>query len=234
MKTRKWISILCAVCVAAGCSKSAFKREDLAEQIGVKMPVYDESEIRKEFEKKPNLPNPFKVGVYFKTPATPKGSVEAWRWTEKDKAFLDDFQADLKAQGVTAEVFPILHHVVKDEDLRALRMTAARHHADALLVVAGAGEIERGFNNWGWTYMFILPALVIPASETETLFMTNATLWDVRNEYLYMTAEAEGIVGETHAAAFGKKDKDLLNEAKSRSLANLKGELAKMFKSTQL
>lgn len=234
MKLRTWILLSC-VFGLSGCSTTkGFNRGEMSEQISVKLPVYNEKDIQTQFEKKPNLPNPFKVGVYFKSPPSKRMTDQGWRWTDKDKALIEELAKDLKAQGVVAEVFPILGHLVQDEDLRALRLTAARHHADALLIVTGTGDIDRYTNNLGWTYAFILPALVIPASQADTLFMSNATLWDVRNEYLYLSAEAEGSAKDTYAAAWGKKDKDLLDEAKTHALANLKGELTKMFKGVKL
>jgi hypothetical protein len=56
----------------------------------------------------------------------------------------------------------------------------------------------------------------------------------VRNEYLYLTAEAEATTKDTYIAAFGKQDKDLLDQTKTESLTNLKGELKKMIKGTKL
>lgn len=60
--------------------------------------------------------------------------------------------------------------------------------------------------------------------------MANAALWDVRNEYLYLTAEAEGEVKDSYIAAFGKTDKELSSETKLKALASLKGEIKKMIK----
>jgi hypothetical protein len=109
-------------------------------------------------------------------------------------------------------------------------LAAAKHHADALLVIGGAGQIDRYINGLGWTYALLLPTLFVPGSEADTLFITNASLWDVRNEYLYLSAETEATTKKTYIAAFGKQDKELLNDAKTKSLMNLKEELSKMIK----
>lgn len=64
--------------------------------------------------------------------------------------------------------------------------------------------------------------------------MSNAALWDVRNEYLYLTAEAEATTNKTYIAAFGLRDKDLIDDAKTLSLNQLKVELTKMIKGSNL
>jgi hypothetical protein len=123
---------------------------------------------------------------------------------------------------------------VNSDDMKSLRLAAANHHADALLVVSGAGQIDRYINNWGWTYALLLPTLFVPGSQADTLFVTNAALWDVRNDFLYLTAEAEATTNKTYIAAFGEQDKELLNRAKTESLTQLKTALAKMIDGTKL
>lgn len=217
-----------------GCASKGFNRGELKEQIGVIKPKYDDNEIKEAFTKKPNLPKPFKLAVYFKSPRRSKGMDGEWRWTEQDKALLEEIGKELKAEGVVSDVFPIMGSLVADEDLKSLRLVAAKHHADALLIVGGVGQIDRYINNWGWTYALLVPAFFVPGSEADTLFLSNASLWDVRNEYLYLTAEAEATTKKTYIAAFGKQDKELVDQAKTESLNNLKGEIKKMIKGTKL
>lgn len=220
--------------VIGACSHNGFNRGELKEQIGVQTPVYNDDAIKDVFSKQSNLPKPFKLAVYFKTPKKIGRDGAEWRWTEIDKLFFEELARDLKSKEVVSDVFPLINPVVIDEDLKSLRLAAARHHADALLVVGGAGETDRSINKWGWSYALILPTLFVPGSQADTLFMTHATLWDVRNEYLYLTAEAEASTRETYVAAFGKQNKELLDEAKTASLQNLKTELKKMMDGVRL
>lgn len=89
-------------------------------------------------------------------------------------------------------------------------------------------------NGWAATYALILPIFFAPAQELETRFRSEATLYDVRNGYLYATAEAEseqsqrrahlwidreGGVEETRRAVV-----DLLAEEINRRLVNLAAE----------
>lgn len=213
------------------CASKGFNRGDLKDQIAATKPEFNNSEIKDAFNKKPNLPKAFKLAVYFKSPSRLNNSSSAeWRWTEQDKAILESVAADLKKDGVVSDVFPIVSSLVGDEDLRSLRLAAAKHQADALLVISGAGQTDRYINKLGWTYALILPVLFIPGSEADTLFVSNAALWDVRNEFLYLTAETEATTNKTYVAAFGDQDKDLINTAKTASLNQLKEELSKMIK----
>lgn len=217
-----------------GCSSKGFNRGDLKAQIGVIQPQYNDQEIKEAFQKKSNLPKPFKLGVYFKSPNRTKGMIGDWRWTEQDKAIFEEVAKELKAEGIISDVFPIMGSLVSSEDMKSLRLVAAKHQADALLIIGGAGEIDRYINNWGWSYAFLLPTLFVPGSQADTLFMTHASLWDVRNEFLYLTAEAEATLKNTYVAAFGHQDKELINQAKLESLNNLKVEIKKMLQGKKL
>lgn len=214
----------------AGCASKGFNRGALQDQIGVQKPVTNDADIKEILGKKPNLPKPFKLAVYFKKPTVKNESTSKWRWTDADKDLVLNAAKELKSENLISDVFPILGNLVADDDLKSIRVAAAKHGADAVLVIDGAGEIDKYINNWGWTYILILPALFVPGSEADTLFLTNAAMWDVRNEYLYLTAEAEGKTTHTHIAAFGDKDEQLIVKAKAESLKNLKTEIVSMVK----
>ncbi len=101
---------------------------------------------------------------------------------------------------MASDVFFISNMIVDgNEDLKSLRMAAAKHQADALLVVTGAAQVDRYINGWGWSYALILPTFFVPGSQVDTLFLSSAALWDVKNEYLYLTNDAEDVVHETPA-----------------------------------
>lgn len=229
----RFVLVLVALVFQVGCASKGFNRGELKRQVGVIKPTFDEKEIKNAFNKKPNLPKPFKLGVYFAPPKSGLGEKQ-WRWSEQDKALLEEVGKELKAEGLVTDVFPILSSLVQDDDLKSLRLVAAKHQADALLIVTGAGQIDRYINGWGWSYILLLPTLFVRGSQADTLFMANATMWDVRNEYLYLTAEAEATAKETYVAAFGQQDKELIDQAKTQALGNLRQELKKMIKGTKL
>ena len=229
------IAVLFATAVfQTSCASKVFNRGELKQQIGVIKPTFDDKDIKAAYNKKTNLPKPFKLAVYFKSPANSARSASDWRWTPEDRAILEEVSKDLVADKIVADVFPIVSSLVQDEDLRSLRLVAAKHQADALLVVSGAGQIDRYINGWGWTYALLVPALFVKGSQADTLFMSSASLWDVKNEYLYLAAETEATTSDPYIAAFGKKDNELINEAKTKSLQSLRAELQKMIRGEKL
>ena len=220
--------------IYSGCSSTGFNRGELKDQVGIAKPSYDEKEIKDAYNKKPNLPKPFKLAIYFKAPIENGNRQSDWRWTEQDKLNIEEIAKDLKAQGLISDVFPITGSVVKDESLKSLRLVAAMHQADAILIVGGAGQIDRYINHLGWSYIFLVPAFFIPGSIADTLFITSASLWDVKNEFLYVTAEAEAVTTDNYIAAFGKSNKERLEEAKAQSISKLKDEIKKQIQGTKI
>ena len=216
--------------VLAGCASKGFNRGALREQIGVTKPVVSDPDVKAELKKKSNLPRPFKMAVYFKRPPEKGNAKPKWRWTEEDKNLILDAAKDLQGEKLVSEVFPLLGSLVGSEDLKSLRVAAAKQGADALLIVDGTGDIDRYINGMGWSYILLVTTLFVPGSQSDTLFMANATLWDVRNEYLYLGAESEGKFSDRYIAAFGDKDEALYDKAKSDSLKNLRAQLTDMVK----
>ncbi len=207
----KYILLTCLFTLQMGCASNGFNRGELKEQVAVTKPEFNDQEIKNAFSKKTNLPKDCKVAVYFKPPPLGKNqSKPDWRWTENDRLVFSEIASELKKEGVVSDVFPIVNSLVSDDDLKSLRLAAAKHQADALLIISGAGETDRYINNLGWTYALMLPALFIPGSE------------------------AEATKNSTYIAAFGKSDKELINDAKTESLALLKVEFSKMIKGTKL
>ncbi|MBY0386141.1 hypothetical protein K2X05_13360, partial [bacterium] len=224
------VVLVIVVIFQMGCTSKGFNRGELKQQMGAVKPQYDDKDIKSAFNKKSNLPKPFKLAIYFKTPKI-ISPTQDWRWTEQDKALFDEIRKQLIAEKTATSVFPLISSLIDgEEDLRSLRLLAAKHQADALLVVSGATQIDRYINSWGWSYAFILPTFFVKGSEADVLFLSSAALWDVKNEYLYLTAESEEIVHEKYTAAFGKSDKDLIAEAKTKSLQELSVGLQKMIR----
>jgi hypothetical protein len=229
-----------ALLILAACSSKGFNRGELSEQIGLQAPVTKEAEIKEVLEQKPNLPKPFRLGIYFKPQPYGKKLADSqdWRWTEADKELLESVLKDLKAQGTVSEAFPILDSLVdadsrylaRGSDVKAIRVAAAKQGADAVLIVTGVAAQDRYLNKMGWSYILVAPALFVPGSEVDTLFMANAALYDVRNEYLYLAAEAESTVHHRYIPAFGASDKELIEQVKGPTLAKLKLNLVDMIK----
>lgn len=224
--------LLTVVALTAGCSSKGFNRGALSSMAGVNEPEFNNVKIAEAFKKKANLPKPFKLAVYFRSSMSQSKygmySSPQWRWTEADKERVFAVLTELKKDNSISQIFPIIDSVVPDERFQSIRGAAAQHQADAVLILGGAASVDRYTNSWGYSYLLILPALFVPGSQVDSLFIANASLWDVRNEFLYLTAEAEGMSNERYIAAFGKSDKELIEEAKATALEKLGKNISAM------
>ena len=209
----------------SGCSTKEFKRDEMFAQLNQNAEVTDR-DIDSVLKLKPQLPRPFTLGVYFSSPrnAEYRYSDTRWNWTPQEQEQVTASLQPLKDKHIVKEILFIPQSMVEAKDLKSVRMAAARHGADAVLVIKGIADADSSINNWGATYALLLPALFVPGTDTKSLFISNASLWDVRNEYLYLTAEADAENNKTSPAAFSDKDKSV-EEAKTASVAQLSEKL---------
>lgn len=203
MKRSQLGLIVLMLVLAAGCaSKTGFNRERLRDQMGGQ-PRQTEKDIAKILSLNPQLPDPFKLGIYFTDTLGGRYYYRGrWRWTQEDKEKLNFLLAEFKKDNLISNVVPITTMLTTKRDLKSLRIAAARYGVDALLIISGASDVDRYTNNFGWTYFLILPMLFVPASEADSLFIARVSMWDVRNQFLYFTEEAESVKTQTRPNAF--------------------------------
>jgi hypothetical protein len=201
-----------------GFDRGALRREI---QIGERAQVSD-AEIAAALARQPQLPPRFRVGVYVRDPEKHWGM--DWQWTADDKDRLLRAVTQLVPEGILGDAFFVNPLTLQGNDLRALRLAAAQHGADALLVVAGASDLDTYMNNWAVTYWLILPALFVPGSTSDALFVARAAMWDVRNEFLYLTAEAESTGSQRRPAAFTDR-RGLIDATRRESVDLLAAEI---------
>lgn len=215
---------------AVGCSTSrGFNRGGLRDGMNPAT-VIDDKEIENTFKIKPQLPKPFKVGIYFKEPVSHGYHSQAkWRWTDEDKQKIFSLGDELKMTGEISDVFVITTQLASGDEIKSIRYAAAQHGADAVLIVSGINDVDSYTNRWAWTYIGLVTALFVPANEVDVLFLSRASMWDVRNQFLYMTAESESIKKQTAPAAW-VDEKPLIEQAKADSFVKLREEISKMIK----
>lgn len=210
---------------ACATSPHGFDRGALKKQIAHKSAEYSDAEIQNIMNKKPNLPASFKIAVYFSNPQS-NSYAKKWRWTEEDHNNVFAKLKKLEATKHISDIFRIVDGIGDTNNLRGLRTTAARHGADALLIISGVSDIDKYINDLGITYALLLPMLFVPGSEADSLFISTASLWDVRNEYLYFSTEAESLENRSYVAAFGNRDQKVISKIKTKSLAKLSQRIA--------
>lgn len=229
--------LLAAILLLAltGCMMSkGFDRNVLRESIS--QPVTN-TDIQAVLNLKPQLPKPFKLAIYAHSPEV---SQRKLFWTELEKNSLQDAADKLRQAGVISDVVFIADSVVQHHsELRStprnwlyepmprvaeLRLAAARYGADALLTVNGSFSVDRYNNIWSIAYWTIIGAYFVPGTHSDALAMISGVLWDVRNEYLYATEEAEG---EAKKAGPGLilNDADVIRQAKHVALTEFTNNL---------
>lgn len=227
MLVRYLLSIFSIVIISGCASSRGFNREKLREDMN-EQAIVTEQDINKALSLKPQLPKPFKIGVFFKEPESHgRWNDPKWHWTDEDKNKILSAADSLKASNQVSDIFVISDATISKTDLKSLRLAAAQHGADALLVVSGTNDLDRYVNGWGWTYIALAPALFVPASVTDSLFMARAAMWDVRNEFLYLTADSESLKELTRPAAF-TNDHKVSDDSKVDALDKLRTEIIKM------
>jgi hypothetical protein len=208
--------LLGACATSRGFDRGAMKAPTAAE-------VTDD-EIKKALAIKPQLPLQYKLAVYFVPSKSDWRYARQWRWTGEDKDELLKIAGPLVDKGVTSDVFSLADSVLEGTDRKAIRLAAARAGADAVLIVDGSADIDRYNKKLGVTYALLVTAAFVPGTVADGLFIATASMWDVRNDYLYLSVEAEGMVSKTAPAAFIDEDK-ITKEAKVKAIQELQKQL---------
>ena len=213
--------LLAPILLLAACAgPRGFDRGAMSREARVETPVVNDAEIARVLAIRPQLAPPFKLAVYFR-----------WTqpWTGADKDAVLARIAPLVGAGTLSQLIPIADSLVERGDLKSIRLAAARCGADAVLVVNGTSQIDRYSNAASALYWTIIGLFVVPGTSADALFLGNATLWDVRNEYLYASAEAEG--GEHGIGTpFSVHDDALKAAARAKGMKALGEEIERRLK----
>jgi rhombotail lipoprotein len=222
------VAPLTALLLLTSCfSPRGFDRGALTRAARVEHQEATDAEIARVLALCPQLGFPFRVAVWFRTPGRSRAR---FQWRDEDRQVVLGALRPLVASGIVADVAAISDTTIMGEDLRAARLAAARHGADAVLIVSGAAEVDR-YGNWAsLLYATIVGLWVVPGSHADGIFLASGSLWDVRNEFLYATAEAEGTFGRTRPALL-LEDGEAIAGAKRVALSALATELGARLRS---
>jgi hypothetical protein len=225
------------VLMLTGCS-TGFNRQAVHERLADQPIEVTDAAIKAALEKKPQIRFPMRVAVHM-VAETYRPSVygegplparrEDWRWSVKDKEQIDKWAEPLKKAGIVSDMFAMSEMISTESDIRSIRLAAAKHGADAVLLIKGVAQIDRYVNPLAILNLFIIPAYVVPASHRDVLFMMRGAMWDVANEYLYISLDAEG-EAKTMRPSLLIKDSDAVDAAKTIALEDFGREFEKRMK----
>jgi rhombotail lipoprotein len=213
---------------SGGCkSARGFDRGALKKDLNATVEITDE-EVGRILSLKPQISSPFKLAVFFKPAAvTHRYNFESESFDDHDRELFEKTGRKLVKDGHISKFMSIPSSAVQGkQSLKNIRIAAARFGADAVLIINGVSDSERYNNGWSALYPLIVTGAFIPGTEVNSIFLSNATLWDVRNEYLYASAEAEGR-GHTSGPAFTINEFEARHEAQNKSMKALANQINK-------
>ena len=213
----------------AGCATSrGFDQGALRAQATAQGEITDE-EIAKALALKPQLPKRFRLAVYFAPQRVDRyrylPASQTWVWTGEDKEAVLDMAGPLKEKGIVEDMYVVPDSVLEGSDRKAIRLGAARSGADAVLIIGGASDIDRYNNKLGYSYILLVTPLFVPGTVADVIFMAHASMWDVRNDYLYLTGESESTASQT-APPILIEEGHLLRQAKVDAVKELQKQIS--------
>jgi hypothetical protein len=179
----------------AGCSSVtlAYERRTAVEEGTFQ---FDDASVEESFAKRAQIRFPARVAVF---------GIERNRFGRWADPEVVQFEAALGEDGEhVAEVLPLPGFLTGEgrvRDVAALRRTAARAHADAILLYEQDVALEDGANALRILNLTIVGAWVIPSTWYRVDLETTAALVDVRNGVVYATLHDARSVEESCPSA---------------------------------
>ena len=223
-----------------GCA-TGFNRQAIQQRLADQPAVVDDAEIQAALDRKPQLRFPIKLAIHLTAetyypglraaprtpPWAPDGTPSAdWRWTVKDREMIDQWAQPLREAGIVSDLYVMSEMISTTGDPRSIRLAAAKHGADAVLPIKGVSQADSYVDGTAICNLLIIPGYVVPSSHRDVLLLLRGAMWDVGNQCLYLSVDAEG-EAKTRAPTFRIKDDAGMDEAKQVALAGFGDELQK-------
>ena len=171
------------------------------------------TDINRAREKRGQLHFPFRLAVQMIDNRYEKG----FRWNQADKDLINGWEKTLRDRGVVSDIILINDSTNRGDSPEQVRLAAAEHGADAVLVLRAASDIDEYANPLSILYLTILGLWMAPGSHIDALVMLDGSVLDVGNGFLYASAQSEG-----EGSSFGPKAlierKDAIDEAETIAL----------------
>lgn len=172
------------------------------------------------------LSSPFRLGVFFTNHDFPnRQSLRKIEWLSADREQLLHGLAPLRDQKQLTDIFVLMDSTVHAGNSDEIRQAGARYGADAVLIVDGAGAIDRYNNRYAWLYPTLIGAYLAPGTEIAALVMATGSLWAVHAEWHVPIQTVEGTSTVIGSAVF-VDDSAALQEAKKQAIRALSTRIA--------
>ena len=218
-----------------GCA-TGFNRQGIQQRLDDQPIEVTDAAIKAALEKKSQIRFPIKLAVHMVSETylpdyqgPYRYRPNDWRWSVAEKEVVDQWAETLRENGIISEMFVMSEMIATSEDLKSIRLAAAKHGADAVLLVKGVAQVDNYVNASAIFNLLILPGFVVPASHSDVLLMVRGAMWDVGNEFLYLSVDAEG-EGKIKGPTFLIKEDEAIEVAKKESLKNFGKEFVKRMK----
>jgi hypothetical protein len=126
----------------------------------------------------------------------------------------------LRDQQILTDIFVLMDSTVQAENIDGIRQAGSRYRADAVLIVDGAGAIDRYNNRFAWLYPTVIGAYLAPGTESDALVIATGSLWAVRSEWRAPIQTVEGVSKVVGSAVF-VDDNAALEDAKRQAIQAL-------------
>ncbi|WP_108124650.1 hypothetical protein [Saccharospirillum mangrovi] len=193
--TFKYGLLLILTVTLTGCASTGFDQGRISDEMSVAGLNQTESDIQTILDLNPALGRPFVLGIYFEDYYGVYESQTKNMILEKLTPMLDQ----LRNGNVVADYMVINNSTVQENTVQAVRVAAARHRADAVLMIDTFSDSDLYLNPLSITYLTFVAAYFVPGTEVDSLGVISGSLWDTRNQYLYATSYSDALVHKRRA-----------------------------------
>lgn len=213
------LAILAAVS-AAGCS-ATFNREAMTADLAQEQPiVFDDADILRIEQAKPQLQFPFRLAVLPPTMFNQAGWGQAGE-TEGQRREVQAWGEKLRREGIVSDLIiipEILAGQIRSRNsVKEIRVAAARLQADAVLILRSTTEVDGYLNPLSVLDLTIVGMFLVPGHHKDALTIVEGMLVDNRNQYVYFAGSAEG-TGSTLAPLAAIEEKDAIRDSRVSAL----------------
>ncbi len=176
---------------------------------------------------KAQLPHPARLAVYLKATRERPFQRQTHRidWSPTDRDILSSFWISLKPAQIVSEFVFLSESAIQGTTVADIRLAAARHQADGVLIVQGVTALDRYHNGYAALYPTVAGAFLAPGTHSDALCVVEGTLWDAATGYLYGTQTTEHTT-QREGPIVSLSDQDTLLAAKEETLELFAKEIA--------